>query len=109
MNWLTNYYRTHPWFKQLIDQTAHLLGAMLLLFPAIWGQFWVSALLIGVLREVEQARAKAKSDEQNWSANYRNGTYIMLEPWYYSLLSWRRALDVCFWVIGGVALQVVAR
>ena len=99
-----NYYKTHEWFKQLVDQTAHLLGAMLLLCPAIWGHLWASALLIGLLREVEQIRAKAKAFDESWSANYRTGTIGFYDPWRWS---WRRALDVAFWFAGGLALSAI--
>ena len=81
---MVNYYKTHARCKQLVDQTLHLLGAMLILAPSVWGQFWASALLIGAGRELEQIRAKGVG----WS-------------WH-----WRRTLDVAFWVVGGVVLQV---
>jgi hypothetical protein len=78
-------YRTSFCFKQFVDQTGHVLGAMLLLLPSVWGEYWLSAGLIGFIREVEQIF----SDSDTWS-------------WH-----WRRTLDVTFWVVGGGLLQWV--
>ena len=92
---LSSFYRNHMWFKQLVDQTAHVLVAMLLLLPSVWGQFWASALLIGLLRELEQIRKKRRQNREEWRAP-KPGEW----SWH-----WRRTLDVCFWVVGGGCLQ----
>ncbi len=112
MSFLARFYREHLWFKQLVDQTLHFVGAMLLLFPAIWGQFWASALLIGLLREVEQMRAKRKLEDpyDKMSCGLRRrecvapGLHAPLEPWSWH---WRRTLDVAFWFAGGMALSLL--
>lgn len=102
MKWLSKYYRNHMWFKQLVDQACHIFGAALILAPSVWGQFAVSALLIGTLREVEQMRAKAKHEDELWDISSGIGIIVDPNPWSWH---WRRTLDVAFWVVGGGLLQ----
>ena len=110
--------------KQLRDQLAHLAAALVLLAPAAfgsaWGHWWVvagcalSAVLIGVLRELEQAREKIRfsrtvacvrvdSSQPEWK----------LPGWFEievldSLWSRKRALDVAGFAVGGLALGGLA-
>ena len=89
--WWKRIYR-HPVGKQVIDQAAHATLGALVLLPVVWGQLWAAALLIGLLRELEQMRAKRLVTARWW------------EGWSWH---WRRTLDVAGWMVGGGLLQWV--
>ena len=94
------------------------------LMPSMWqsGPWWaavvgcaLSAVLVGVLHELEQSPVKvwvARLDEWYNTAGMGSMTSITapkLPGWFDphvldSLTSWRRALDVGGWLLGGLAL-----
>ncbi len=87
-SWPKRIYR-HPLGKQVVDQALHAILGALLLWPAAYGQLWLSAALVGLLREIEQMRAKRLVTARWW------------EGWGWH---WRRSLDVFFWGVGGAGL-----
>ena len=71
------------------DQIAHVVAGFLVLWPAAHGHYWMSATLIGVVREVTQMEDRRIFEGHPWD-------------W-----GWGRTTDVFFWFLGGLALEVV--
>jgi len=71
----------------MLDQIAHVVVGILVLWPAAHGHYWMSALLVGVVREVTQMQDKKK---------------YLGDPWDWGRGRWT---DVAFWTLGGIVLQ----
>ena len=48
------------------DQIAHVVVGFLILWPAARGHYWLSALLVGVVREVTQMQDKREYMGDPW-------------------------------------------
>lgn len=85
----------NPWFnkKQLTDQTAHFLGAIVILAPILLFHYWFVAFYtgyaIGFVRELTQ-RGDPVTLTKAWDLLKEN-------DWTGS------ALDMFFWGLGGLA------
>lgn len=71
--------------NQILDQAAHFFLGPLCVAPALFDQFWACPVLMGLAREVEQMVNKGDWD---WG--------------------WGRSVDMIFWALGGVVLQVAS-
>jgi hypothetical protein len=68
----------------MLDVLGHLIYAFVVLLPASRGHVWLSAILLGLIRELEQMRASG-----DWN------------------LGMNRLVDIAGFAAAGIALQIL--